>query len=92
MSQPGTGRLRRVSSGRRRLVVSAVVAAFVATACGSSLSRQELMAANLGAFRAAFGAVPGAANYRGYLDFDGLGAINGLDLGQFRSRFGVVLP
>ena len=38
------------------------------------------------------GSVAGDANYKDYLDFDGLGAINGLDLGQFRTRFGIILP
>ena len=53
MSQPGISRIRRASAGRRRLMAAAVVMAFVATACGSSLSHQELMSANLEAFRVA---------------------------------------
>jgi hypothetical protein len=30
--------------------------------------------------------------YLSYLDFDGDGVINGLDFGQFRTRFGMMLP
>jgi hypothetical protein len=46
----------------------------------------------LNAFRAAFGTNQGDTSYQSFLDFDGNGAINGTDLGQFRSRFGVILP
>jgi hypothetical protein len=47
---------------------------------------------DLAAFRTAFGASNGDANYRPELDFDGDGVINGLDLAAFRTRFGVTLP
>jgi hypothetical protein len=34
----------------------------------------------------------GNPNYRDYLDHNGDGAINGLDLAQYRTRFGSALP
>jgi hypothetical protein len=40
----------------------------------------------------AFSTQVGDANYLSYLDFDNNGVINGLDLGQFRTRFGTMLP
>jgi hypothetical protein len=46
----------------------------------------------LAAFRGAFGSVSGDAGYASVLDFNGDGTINGTDLAQFRSRFGVILP
>jgi hypothetical protein len=47
---------------------------------------------DLVAFRTAFGASNGDANYRPELDFDGDGDVNGPDLAVFRTRFGVIIP